>query len=229
MPVRVAKVDTCYTHQVRADTLTPCQQQTSKSLKTACDFHQMIMIKHPHRSDFHSFAELLHAALLEGTPSVRSFTPQPFMLRINGKCYTPDAYISHHDGRREVVELKPHGEMDEALRIPLTHYFALHDMTFEVINNESVFDRQIEAENWLEIVRNLYLARDVDTQSEEIALLEHLTLYENCALGDLIDSGDRERTYPIEIACLRLLHRGRLTADLAPHMLDYDTRIRQCT
>lgn len=44
-------------------------------------------------------------------------------------------------------------------------------------------------------------------------------------LGDLIDSGDRQRTYTMEIAVFRLAYAGliSLTLDRAP--LDFDTVI----
>lgn len=214
--------------QVKADSLEPRQQATARSFKIATDFRQQVMIKHPFLSDFHSRAEHLHAGLLEGDPAVTSYVPQPFRLQIRGRWYTPDCYVVSTGQPRRVVELRPHGEMPEEQQIPLTHFFAQYGMQFEVKSNESVFDREIEAENWLEIVRILHQARDYSTTEAEQVVLE--TLYQRgpCMLGDLIDPGDRERTYLQEIALFRLLHQGHVVGELATQPLDFNTGLSLC-
>jgi len=211
---------------VKTDTLTPCQQKTRPNFKTACDFRQKHMIKHPFLSDFHCWAEYLHAGLLEGDPTVTSYIPQPYLLRIRQTWYTPDNYVVRSSQPRQIEELKPKGEMPEDKQIPLTHYFAQQGFKFVVISNESVYERQIEAENWLEIVTILHQSKNFDTADAEEILLESLYKKNNsCTLGDLIDPGDRERTYMQEIAMFRLLHQGHLIGTLSETALDYDTGI----
>lgn len=220
--------DPVLAHRVQADTLEPHQQKTAPSLKTACDFRQQCMLKHPFLSDFHCRAEHLHAGLLEGDPAVTSYIPQPFRLRVRGRRYTPDCYVVADTMPRRIRELKPDGAMPEDVQIPLIHYFAQYGMQFEVISNESVFERAIEAENWLEIVRILYLARDLDTADAEQAVLETLCQKGPCTLGDVIDPGDRARTYWQEIALFRLMHRGHVAGALTARPLDFDTQVSLC-
>jgi hypothetical protein len=97
------------------------------------------------------------------------------------------------------------------------------------MNNEFAYQRETEAENWLEIVRILHQARDLDTVDAERRVLERVDQHGPCTLGDLVDPGDRGRTYLEEVALLRLLHRGHLTGRLSEQVLDYDTGIALCT
>ena len=220
--------DPALARQVQADLLEPCQQQTAPNIKTSCDFYAQAMLKHPFLSEFHSLAEYLHAGLLEGDPTVSSYVPHPFRLRVRGRLYTPDCYVVSDGKPRRVLELRPGGEMPEELQSPLQHFFAQYGMIFEVISNETVLARETEAKNWLEIARILYLARDLSTTDAEQTVLE--TLYEKgpCTLGVLIDPGDRERTYPQEIALFRLMHRGHVVGELTTAALDYDTEVMLC-
>ena len=213
---------------VSAQTLTPQQRPTSKELETAVDFRQQRMLKHPFLSDFHSLAEYLHAGLLEGDPTVTSFVPQPFLLRINGKYYTPDCYFIRK-GKQFVVELKPDGKFPDAKKIPLEQFLPQHGMTFLVVSNESILKQQLRATNWLEIVRILYSARMLDTESAEREVLQKINNNSSCQLDSIVDPGDRERTYTHEIALLRLLHRGLIRADLDTQTLDYLTEFYLCT
>ena len=209
---------------VTADTLVPRQHPTPMSLQVSRNFFQQHLIKHPHISDFHSLPKYLHAGLLEAAPAVSSFVPQPFLLRIGRRRYTPACYVVADHSPRRVIELKPRGEMDEALKGVLQAFFAQHNMCFEVISNESVLERRIEAQNWLEIVRILYLGHAMDTQGAENILLDRFASVPEQELGSLIDPGDRDATYLTEIALFRLLHRGVIRADLADQWLDYETK-----
>lgn len=212
---------------VRADTLEPAQRPTPPAFRNQCDFWQQRLLKHPRRSEFHSRAEYLHAGLLEGDNDVISFVPQPFVLQVGRRRYTPDCFVVSRRGRR-VVEIKPRGQLDATLRGPLSQYFEAQGMAFEVIANETIFERRQEAENWLEIVRRLVPVQDFDTAAVETSLwrgFERATLR---TVGDVIDSGDRETTYSQEIALYRLLHKGILTADLNRKPLDYDMELWVC-
>lgn len=210
--------------KVKADSLTPVQCQSPAKLKIACDFRQQLMLKHPTVSDFHSEAEWLHAGLLEGDPEVVSYVPQPFRLRVKGTYYTPDVYVAGKSDTPRVIELKPRGEFDEAKGKALSAYLALKGMRFEVISNESVIEQRQLAENWLEIVRILNLAVDIDTQPVEGDVLVRVIQSGSLTLGDVVDPGNRARGYREEIALLRLLHRGHLKANLEDALLGFDTR-----
>ncbi|MBT3015962.1 MAG: hypothetical protein N0C84_22835 [Candidatus Thiodiazotropha taylori] len=211
--------------QVKAESLEPHQHPTSPAFMTACDFHRQHMIKHPFASDFHSYSELLHACLLEGDPTVISYVPQPYRLRVQKKRYTPDCHIVSEGEPQRVVELRPGGKMPEHEKLALVAFFQQFRTVFEVISNESVLEREMEALNWREIVQILHQARQFTTTDAEQQVLERLTQKGPCSLGDIIDDGDRERTYLLEIALFRLLHRGYLRAELHEAPLDYDTEV----
>lgn len=213
--------------QVKADTLTPSQHATPPALKTATNYFEQQMLKFPARAEFHSAPELLHAGLLEGDPTVISYVPQPFRLRVGKRWYTPDCYIVTESPPRRVIEIKPDGEFDEALRGPLVAFFAQHGLQFEVLSNAAMFARATEAENWLEIVRILVQAHELDTDAVEYRVLERLAAAP-LPLGEVIDAGDRAHTYPEEVALLRLLHRGQACADLTQAPLDFDTVFARC-
>lgn len=67
--------------------------------------------------------------------------------------YGKVSFVSR-DGRR-TVEIKPSGQLDSALWGPLSQYFSSQSIAFEVVANEAIFERQQEAENWLEGSRSL--------------------------------------------------------------------------
>lgn len=213
---------------VKSDTLEPHQRPTHPRFKIATDFRQQHMIKHPFLSDFHSRAEHLHAGLLESDPAVSSYVPHPFHLLIRNKIYKPGCYIVADNQPRHCIELIPRGEMPEDIEIPVRHYLAQHNVVFKVKSNESVFEREIEAENWLEIVRILYVARNLTTITQEEAVYEILYKKDACTLGDISDAGDRSGRYLMEIALFRLMHQGHVKAELTQNQLDYDTRVALC-
>ena len=224
MPALSLDHDPHLARAVSAQTLEPRQQPTSLRIKISRDFRQQHMLKHPFRSDFHTLAAHLYAGLLEGDPHVISYIPRPFHLRIGRKHRTPDGYVVADNAPRRVYTITRGGTLDEAERLPLEAFFDQQGLHFELISYESVFDRRSEAENWLEIIRILYRGRDLETGTEETELIERIQRTGDLLLGDLVDPGDRERTYPLEIAIFRLLHRGLLKADLTNQPLDYQTR-----
>lgn len=184
---------------VQAPTMTPRQQPTASRLKTRCDYREQTMLKHPHPSEFHSRAEHLHAALLEADPTVYAYVPQPYALKVGGKPYTPDCYVATNGAPRRVVELRPDGALGEELGGPMAAFCARAGMHFEVLANEAVLERAIEAENWLKIVSLLHVARDLDTGAAELAVLERLASAGPCTLGDVIDPGDFTQTRHVRV------------------------------
>lgn len=212
---------------VRAPSLTPAQQTTRRSFRTATDFRVVKLLKHPYPSEFHSLAEYLHAGLLEGDPDVASFVPQPFLLQIGKERYIPDCYVVRR-GQIEVMELKPQGVAPEARVAQLTHFFERHRIHFSVVANEAVLEREVEARNWLRIVQTLVRHQALITDALEFEILQRVGARGLTTLGDWVDPGDREASRAKEIAVLRLFHRGELSADLTVHRLDYQTELRVC-
>ncbi|MFQ3324835.1 MAG: hypothetical protein ACI90U_002666 [Pseudomonadales bacterium] len=213
---------------VWADTLEPVQQPTRPNFKKSTNFFQCCLLKHPGISEFHSLAELLHVALLEGDPTVRRYVPQPYRLKVFGGFYTPDIYVEAN-GDQQVLELKPEGKFDENQVEALKQFFALRQMSFGTLANETVFEQQLAAENWLMIVHTLHQAVDIDTHQAEIDLLGEFGTVTDCFyLGDIVDRGDRERTYQREIGLFRLLYHGQFRANLNEAPLDFPTRFQSC-
>ncbi|GAB1266563.1 hypothetical protein NBRC116493_35380 [Aurantivibrio infirmus] len=218
-------------HSPTVESWVPRQHSTPRALRTKVDFYLQRCIKFPEVAAFHSRAELLHAALLESDPAVTSFIPQPLRFHLGSKIYVPDCYFVKNN-QRVLREIKAPGQLQSfrEKRLPLLEsYCAFNQVKFELIVNDWVFEQEVLAENWLRIVRNLANAIDIATDNEEKTLYQKVGLNSGLSLGEIIDVGDREGSYREEIACFRLLHNGRLTADLTQHPLSYDTEFFLCT
>jgi hypothetical protein len=213
---------------VSARSLIPAEIPTPLKLLRQADCYQQIGVKYPQRGTFHSYAELLHFALNEGDRKVTTIIPQPFYLRVGSKPYIPDAYLVRA-GQRLVIELKPRGEFDAALRLPLETFFQFRGMRFDVLSNESVLEREIEALNWLHVVRTLCTAKDLQTDAAECDLWQYF-LAQDCRvmLGDILDPGDRLNGFVREVALYRMLHRGQLQPRWQHARLGLDTEIERC-
>jgi len=203
------------------DSWVPRQIKTSLKLLKSTDYYEQAGLKFSGVGQFHSRAELLHAALLEGDPKVKRYTPQPFRFRIGSKWYIPDCYVELD--KKIIRELKPNGRFDEDLQELLGTFCSLRNIKFETLSNEQVFQQECLAENWLTIIRLLSWARDVDSDEKEKEIIESMLSNPSFCLGDVVDISDRKRTYISEIAIFRLLHRGILNADLVTKRLSFDT------
>jgi hypothetical protein len=210
---------------VIAASLTPCQRKTDRGFRVATDFRVAQMLKHPNPCEFHSIAEYYHALLLEGDPLVTRYVPQPFLLMIGKRRYVPDCYVVR-DGRVDVVELRPEAKFDELRRQALEAFFGIHRMRFIVIPNEAVLSRRTEASNWQMILQTLVCHQDLDTTRWELELLEEVVRMGGIQLGDRVSRYDRSSSRPQEIALLRLLHQGKVTANLTERRFGYDTELR---
>lgn len=213
---------------VTSDTLFPVQQvrYASKILRSA-DCYQQRFIKFAGIGIFHSYSEFLHASLLEADPDISTFTPQPLSLLIKGRRYVPDCYYVK-SGKRYVVELKPLGEFNEELQIPLESFFDYHNIKFEVISNESILENEVLALNWLHIIRTLISAGLEDTEAEEIRLWEEFLLENHKTIGDIISIGNRINGRAREISLFRLIHRGKLKIDFSDREIRLDTEVFLC-
>ena len=215
--------------RVVTDNLEPLQQPSSAKILVSADCYQQVMIKYPHLGVFHSYAEFIHALLLESRADVFRFVPQPFLLWVNGRRYTPDCYM-HTSAGMTVIELKPRGEMRTPSPEALRPFFAREHMTFEVLSNEAVLAHETEALHWLRLIQVMVVANQyhLDTTGEERDLLQTCAERGPLALGDLISPHRHSQQYPQEVALYRLLHRHQLATDLVTRPLDYDSEIRLC-
>jgi len=213
--------------RVKAPDLIPRQRQDAKKLKRKADWYERVMIKHPARSLFHSLAELYHAALLEANTEVISYVPQPYSLLIGSRRYLPDCFVLKND-ERIVIELKPRGEMDSELEIPLQQFFKSKGMRFLVVPNEWALEQSLKAENWLTILSVLVFGKLYETADQEARLLDRFFLQPQLNVGDVIDPGNRLDCFYEELALFRLIHQGHLVANLDSSPLDYDTEISLC-
>lgn len=210
--------------RVKQVDLVPCQQSTKLAFQKKCDFHLQQFIKHPLISEFHSYAEKLHACLLEATPSVSCFVPQPTKLIRAGKRYTPDCYYCE-DGIDIYVEIKPEARMEEFDESFWSSYFQFKGAQFRLISNESIFAQETLALNWLGITKTLLDHQHLDTQSLEYDLLDRLVVSPSMTLEHIVNSGDRNASLVFEVALFRLAHLGHvmIQCDRAP--LNWNTKV----
>ena len=213
--------------RIRGGSLRPSPVRTRLGLRRQADFYVQRMVKYHHRCEFHSLAELYHAALLEGDPTVNYYVPQPFALTVNGTPYVPDIYFIRN-GVQHVGELKPRGEFKEALRQPLEAFFKHHGMTFVVIDNAAVFEREVAAQNWIVIIQNLLTLEHLQTQDAEWDIIEELQGGKSLAFSEFIDVGNRAATELREAAIYRLLHRAKITANLEQEFWGLETEVQLC-
>ncbi len=212
---------------VKTESFIPHQQESAKKLLRSADCYQQKFIKFPHIGIFHSYAEFIHAALLESDPEVSMFVPQPFLLHIGNRRYIPDCYFVK-SGQRIVLELKPRGDFKDELRIPLQAFFEQEQMIFGVVSNENVLEQEILALNWLKIIRVLISAKKEDTSHEEFNLLNRLFEIQELELGDIVFVGDRIGQRKTEIALFRLAHKGKIKLDITDSQLGYSTKATLC-
>lgn len=190
----------------------PVRRLTKFKFRKDAEFFEQRMVKHPDRSEFHSYPEYLYAALLESDSDVRAYVPQPTELPVGHRAYWPDFYVEHLEGRK-LIELKPRGEFDEKRQKLIERAASLYGMGFEVVDNAWALERKTLAENWHVVVRLLARFEFLETPREEEIALAALSGGER-SFGDLIDSGDRPRSFLLELATFRLLHSGKISADL---------------
>lgn len=209
---------------VRTDSLVPVEQPSSRDILVSADTYQQRFLKYPHRGTFHSYAEYLHAILLESHRAVTSFVPQPFKLYIRNRRYIPDCYVVEN-GERKVIELKGSAEKTPLPLAVITHFFALQGLRFEVIDNQTVLQHEREARHWLRLIQALVVAERYacDTRRLERDILAQC-MESPCCVADVLTPGRRDQ-WPREIALYRLLHRHWLETDLKMRYLNYDSEL----
>lgn len=218
--------------RVEWDTLEPREQPTPPALRKRADYYEQRFIKYPHCGCFHSYAELIHAILLDIDAEVLRFVPQPYRLRLSGRpaYYTPDCYVHRRDWTG-VIELKPRGEFDAVLQQRVAAFFHLHHLQFSVVANETVLAREPEALNWLPIIQVLVQAQihGYDTDAFELRLWQYALDHPQRTVADFLVPGDCSHDARLRaLAFYRLLHRHLLVVDLSQSPLRYDAEVRPC-
>ena len=203
------------------------QTKTAKKFKVNTDFYMQKFIKYPHTAVFHCYPELLHAALLESDKDVKAFTPQPFNIKVKSGKYVPDVhYIKNNESI--VAELKPNGKFDLEKKEFCEAYFKNQNMEFIVVSNESVYEQQVKALNWLQVIRVILTSTYENTLNQELEIMSDIATGKVEVFSDVIDSGDRFRTMLEEIALYKLIYDHKVVASLDEKIINYNTRVKLC-
>lgn len=208
------------------DVLRPAQIPTRRSIKVGNNFFAMQMMKHREAvSEFHSRSELYFAALLESDVAVRRFVPQPFRLPLPAQPYQPDVWVQRVTGQEIVYEVTTPARKAGRPVKAATRYLDAYGMTYQLVETPAVFDRELEAENWLTAVRWLTGFREVDLtdlMGHMRAIVGHLG---STPLGYLVEHFDQHNTDEVLVAACRLLHEGLLASDLATKPISLQTEV----
>lgn len=212
--------------RIRQRQMIPAQQPTPRCLTRSVDYYEQRCVKYPDRAAFHSYAEFIHALLLEADETVTSFVPQPYVIELGRGLYTPDVFVARQS-LREVLELKPRAEFEAKKEISLRALFEQHDMTFRVVANEEVLKQESLALNWLPLIQVLAQADDqgIETDQWEQKLLMEARLHNSLRVESLLPRASRQEAYLAEVALMRLLHRHQLHCDLSKAPLNYDREV----
>jgi hypothetical protein len=205
----------------------PAQRHTPLPLRRQVDCYDQRCVKFNGVGVFHSRIQLLYFALLEGTACVSYYVPRPFTFNIGGHRYTPHFYVVE-GAHRIIRELRSDGKFDEEWRSSLEKYCEFNSHKFEVIPTEWILEQEQLAENWLTITR--MLARNIDHQTEPIErqiLMDKLSP-DGSTFGDLTQCNNANEKFFFELAVFRLLHQGKIKADLRYHPLRYETGMELC-
>lgn len=211
------------------NTFIPVQQeQIARNLLRSADCYQQRFIKFDGVGIYHSYAEYIHAAILESDISISAFVPQPYKLMIGRRRYVPDCYFVKH-GKRYVVEIKPRGAFNSELKVPLTKFFERKGISFETISNESILENEVLGLNWIQITQTLLSSRFEDTGYQEQEIWENLHAGKSLSVGDIVNAGHRIGCRLNEIALFRLAHSGRIHLSLSETEINYDTEVSLCS
>lgn len=209
---------------VKPSKLEPCQRPTPLSFQKQCDFSLQQFIKHKPVSEFHSYAEKLHACLLEADHTVSCFVPQPLSLYRSGKLYPPDCYY-FQSGQANYIELKPEKTMADFDETFWKCFFEFKGAKFRLISNESILENETLALNWLGIVKVILDHQYLDTSLVEFEILDRLCHQSSLALGDFVDPGARKASLAQEVGIFRLAHQGKVAIKCEHRQLDWDTEV----
>jgi len=210
--------------EVRAESLLPAQQPTSRGTLVSNDTYQQRLLKYPERAVFHSYAELIYAILLESRKTVTSLVPHPYLIYIKNRQYIPDFFVIDN-GERLVIELQSSTDTAASNLALIERYFFEEGIRFQVISNEEVLQQEAEARHWMRLIQVMVVATryGIDTKRDEFDILEQCQQNQTC-VADVVHPGCREQ-WQREVALYRLLHQHRLSTDLKNQYLDYDSEL----
>ena len=214
---------TDYTTKVNSSSLLPLQPKATIRQIQSSNFFAQYMLKHRGCSEFYTYIEFLYAGLLESSPDVEAFVPHPFLIRVGKLLYTPSFYINS-GGEKLVVHISD-SELPIHIKMPLYRYLKDKHFEFKEVVSKDVLDKKIQALNWLELVRRLHTARDLDTSLEERQVLSFMLNNGKCRMDELIDPYNREGSQLTEIAILRLINLHVIKAEMVEKRLHYGSML----
>lgn len=207
--------------------LVPAQLPTPRSIKMSNNFFAMQTMKHCEAvSEFHSRSELYFSALLESDVAVQRYVPQPFRVPLpSGGKYQPDFWVRRITGQEIVYEVTTPARRSGRPVKAVTRYLEPCGMMYRLVETPAIFERELEAENWLAIIRRLTGFRELELAELMrgiLTLVQHLGA---TPLGYLVEHFEQQRSDEVLVAAYRLLHEGRLGADLETHPLSLQTEV----
>lgn len=214
--------------KIKIDKIVIAQQTKSAlKIKRSADFYLQYFKKFPDLGIFHSYPELIHAALLEANPEVSDFVPQPLKLYVGNRRYIPDCYYVENKNKK-VVEIKPEGKMEEKIRIPVQEFLKKHKMDFFVISNEEILEQEQLGLNWLQIIRVINSGKGIETKDTKLKILD--LFYENNqrTVGDFISQGNRLNSFKMELALYKLIYDHSISFNESAGLINYDTEVKLC-
>ena len=216
-----------FMRNVKIDSLEPRQQKTDRRFKISADIYQQSFLKFSGIGVFHSYHELLYAGLLESNPDITYFVPQPYKFLIGKRRYTPDFFYIKK-GKHYVIEVKPKGELKDETLIPISTYLSAENIKFKVVSNEKIRAKEQLAKNWLQIVRVLKSAENLDTTFEEKNILDQCIVNSKKLIGDFINPFSRDKDFKNEIAIYRLAHSGKVSLDIKANPINFNSEVTSC-
>jgi hypothetical protein len=207
--------------------LVPAQLPTPRSIKMSNNFFAMQTMKHCEAvSEFHSRSELYFGALLESDVAVQCYVPQPFRITLpSGRKYQPDFWVKRITGQEIVYEVTTPARRPGRPVKAATRYLESYGMMYRLVETPAIFQRELEAENWLAIIRRLTGFRELELAElmrRILTLVQHLGA---TPLGYLVEHFEQQRSDEVLVAAYRLLHEGRLGADLETQPISLQTEV----
>lgn len=207
--------------------LVPAQLPTPKSIKMSNNFFAMQTIKHCEAvSEFHSRSELYFSALLESDVAVQRYVPQPFRVPLpSGGKYQPDFWVKRITGQEIVYEVTTPARRSGRPVKAATRYLKPYGMMYRLVETPAIYERELEAENWLAIIRRLTGFQELELAElmrRILILVQHLGA---TPLGYLVEHFEQQRSDEVLVAAYRLLHEGRLGADLETQPISLQTEV----
>lgn len=196
---------------------------TPIALKKSVDFWGAAGWKNPDTMEFHSYAEYLAAGVLELSPQVKNYVPQPFRFRVGSQFYIPDFWVFDKSHSVEVWELKPNAELGTPWEDEIKEFCAKNQVSFIVKANEEFTGQEQAALNSWRIIDFRKQYSDIPVQKIDEEIMIQLLSKEKLTLQDLsLKSNKQETNYLIGI--VDAIIAGELGIDLH-NPLTFETKV----